>query len=269
MRMLILVSFLLVGCHEEPKQEVPKEEPVKTRPNIRRPPTRMIASESKPVVIAVIDTGFAAERFGYKEFEKIKLCKYGHKDFSGFEEFIFSLRTNDPVPVDNHGHGTNIACIIDQLARTGTRDYCLVILKYYDPKGGEKDNLKNSNKAMRHAIDIKADYVNYSGGGTEKNKTESKLVKEFLDKGGVFVAAAGNERSDLQRHPYYPASVDPRVISVGNLSRIDEKPVPTSNYGKAVKRWEIGDSVVGCNIVLSGTSQAAATATGKMIKDLK
>src|SRR5271165_7096274 len=55
--------------------------------------------------IAVIDTGYGYQGKG----SKAHLCKYGHRDFTGDDEYNHKNLTADPVPKDTvHGHGTNI-----------------------------------------------------------------------------------------------------------------------------------------------------------------
>jgi subtilisin family serine protease len=87
-----------------------------------------------------------------------------------------------------------------------------------------------------------------------------------LNGGGHLITAAGNdaENLDLPNNHYYPAQYDKRIVVVGAL---DSYEVQTyfSNYGKVVTRWEHGLMVTGYGITLSGTSQATAIATGKMV----
>lgn len=263
MRMLLVVLMLFLGCTQAPeKQEVEPTPtitpPIKTRPAPRRDrPKRMYASTS--LVVAVVDTGFGV--FGNEPTDK--LCDTGHKNFSEDKEMINVPSIKDPIPKDNHGHGTNIVGIID--AYGGDGDYCIVVIKFYSPKAIGENNLKNSIAAFQYANEIGADIINYSGGGTESSKEEGLAIKNFLDRGGIFVAAAGNERSDLAASPYYPATEDDRIVVVGAVDSAGNK-IAVSNFGKRVDRWEIGKSVAGYGIVMTGTSQATAVATGKIIK---
>ena len=219
---------------------------------------------SKTITIAVIDTGFGLNGAQYKA----KLCKFGHRNFSKNEEVSTAYGTVDPIPVDHHSHGTNIVGLIDKYARGSGSDYCMVILKYYDPQQAGSNNLKSTIEAIKYATNIHADFINYSGGGTGYSAPEKEAVEIFLDQGGRFVAAAGNEASDLKTHPYYPATYDSRIVVVGNKN-IYEYRSPTSNYGTRVDRWEYGENAEGLGIILSGTSQATAIATGKLVLETK
>jgi subtilisin family serine protease len=192
----------------------------------------------------------------------IALCKYGHRNFTSDLDTKKVGATVDPIPTDSHGHGTNIAGLIQQYA--GNKNYCMVILRYYSPRAINDNNLKNTVDAINYATNIGAKYINYSGGGGESSLEERAAVKRFLDKGGRFIAAAGNEKANIDSHPYYPAMDDRRVVKVGSVEK-DGSVAKYSNYGKSVTRWEQGTNARALGLVMSGTSQATAIATGKII----
>ncbi len=253
----ILLVLSTIGCTQN--STVVPEKTVYSKPLYSKNET---VCSAKPVVVAVIDTGLSVNSFT----SNAKLCKFGHKDFTKLGQLAKFKNIENLVPIDNHGHGTNIAGLIQEHA--GNANFCMVILKYYDPKTENGDNLNNTVKAIQYAKNIGVDYINYSGGGTEPSDIERKAVKDFLNTGGKFVAAAGNERADTDISPYYPALDDPRVISVGSLG-LDGNRASYSNWGKSIKRWEYGTNQTGFGITLSGTSQAAAVATGKMVNESK
>lgn len=251
-KLLIVVAFWAMACTGD--------KPIKKA--IPKPVTKIC--HGKPTVIAVIDTGFG---LGWRPEEEktARLCQYGHKNFVD-DQNSDKFDTKVPVPTDRHGHGTNIAGIIGQYAKN--TNYCLVILKYFDPVAKNNDNLKHTIQAIDYARQIHANFINYSGGGTDFNQDEADAVKRFLDAGGTFVAAAGNEHSDLEKNPYYPAMEDDRVIVVGNI-REDRQPARSSNYGKRVNRWEIGEGVTAYGLQMTGTSQSTAIVTGKLVSETK
>lgn len=297
----------------------------------------------KPITIAVIDSGFGFHGIGMGA----KLCKYGHKDFSGIQKFDKTLHTVDPVPIDNVGHGTNVVGLIEDYASKSHANFCIVVLKYWDPLDKVVDRSIASNKAIKYANEIHVDMINYSGGGKEFNPLEAIHVTKFLSEGGIFVAAAGNDRHQLNgetKYKYFPAMIDPRIIVVGskraeavdnmyekggelegaNWNVVEEMPkmrenfdkhgffvvkvtriekdvldmdvlsemgIPgmgaisyykvlikqgsevfmksdASNFGKPIKRWEVGETQTAYGITLSGTSQATAIATGKIVGEL-
>lgn len=230
----------------------------------------LIASQSyadckdMPVKIAVLDTGFGYQDKGHQA----KLCNYGHMDFSIDRQFTKNYMTKTPVPLDVHGHGTNIVGIIDDYARKAHINYCIVIIKYYSDDQPGWLNLAITIQAIKYATNIGVDFINYSGGGPQTDPAEKLAVKKFLDKGHTFVAAAGNEGEELGKFgsAYYPAMEDKRVIVVGNLCKNGVK-CKTSNYGSVVNRWEVGEDVTAFGITMTGTSQSTAVVTGKLVSE--
>lgn len=226
--------------------------------------------KTKKIIVAVIDTGIS------DDFAKSSvLCPKGSEDFTG---------TN---LTDRHGHGTHIAGLIDQYAKNIFLDhyhspkaisnikanYCIVALKYYDTKYTPNQDLQLQEiHALRKAIDLKVDIINISGGGTGKSDLECKLVEEALKKGIKLVFAAGNENSDIDMHPYYPAACDKRITVVGNKSESLSRS-PSSNYGSKVNAWEVGENLLSYESndaasYMTGTSQATAVKTGKLVRSL-
>lgn len=217
-----------------------------------------------PIKVAILDTGFGFEDRGHEA----NLCKYGHKDFTRDGQFSSAYVTSSPVPIDFNGHGTNIAGIIDRYAKQAHINYCLVIVKYYSAQQTDTQNIASSAKAIQYAANIKADFINYSGGGPKSDLSEKIAIMHFLNGGGKFVAAAGNEHEDLNAPDcaYYPAMEDPRIIVVGNYDK-NGTPAESSNYGIRVNRWEIGMGVKAFGLTMSGTSQATAAVTGKIVAE--
>lgn len=210
------------------------------------------------IKIAVIDTGYKLPAYPYQDYTGVNLCEGQHADI------VKGLTYLNIPPYESHPHGTNVAHIIDnQLGKEYKDDYCLVIIKYYSLF---ENTIDLSIKAIKYAIDIKVDFINYSGGGTVESAEETRLIKKALNNKIIIVAAAGNNGENLSKSAFYPAMSDNRVIVVGNLK--NKKRSPSSNYGKQVDIWENGTEVNGGGIVMSGTSQAAAIVTGKLVKKI-
>lgn len=236
------------------------------------------ASKVKKIKVAVIDTGIDPKLLKGNSY-----CKGGHKDFT------------DKGLDDAHGHGTHISGLIDQYAKNYVFndkpafkmdeikvDYCQIVIKYWHSNQDKTtDPLETSIKAIQYAIDQEVDVINYSGGGDAPSDKEKALVLKALNKGIKFVAAAGNGALNLENEnigydldvkPYYPAMYDPRIYVVGNITK-DNSIVTSSNRGKSVKYWEVGDRVLsrlpGSSYgYMTGTSQATAIKTGKLIREM-
>jgi hypothetical protein len=213
----------------------------------------------------VVDTGFGYEGRG----QEAKLCKTGHKNFSGEIEYTMPGMTKVPVPLDKEGHGTNVVGVIESYAKKTNVDYCIIIIKYYSGKHSHNNVLSTIN-SFNYADKIKADFINYSSGGDGPYPKEKEAVERYLNHGGHLVVAAGNDDNnlDLPGSNYYPAKYDRRITVVGALSKKGLK-LWFSNFGSIVNRWELGEDVPGYGLVKSGTSQATAISTGKMVSETK
>jgi len=214
----------------------------------------------KVIRIGVIDSGFG--KMGM--FPDTRLCRYGHRDFTGNVSFG-GFDTVTPVPIDNIGHGTNIAGLIDQEARKGGDSYCLVIIKYLH----DKKKAYFMQDALKYAKNLRLDIVNISAGGYGIVDEEYNQIEGLLNQGTLITAAAGNDSRHLSpfNHPdknHYPASYDPRIMVVGNGTDKNYR-APSSNYGPIVKFWEDGRNKTALGITQSGTSQATAIFTGKLV----
>lgn len=211
------------------------------------------------IKVAVIDTGVDITDARFKG----KICE-GSKDFTGT-----GLK-------DTVGHGTHVAGTIIKYAGSKV-NYCLLILKFYSPIASGRVNFERSLEAIKYAGEQRANLINYSAGGPDRQPEEAEAIKALP--WALFIVAAGNNGIDAVegRDPtsengakgYFPAAYGlPNVIAVGSLD-IDGKRLPTSNFGPAVKVWELGvvESTLpgGKRGILRGTSMATAVFTGKVL----
>ncbi|HMN69585.1 MAG TPA: S8 family peptidase, partial [Bdellovibrionales bacterium] len=175
---------------------------------------------------------------------------------------------------DDHGHGTHIAGIIGAEGGNGigisgvSPKVSLMALKYYDAKGSDVNNLVNTVKAINYAVDKNCNIINYSGGGIAPSPEEKTAIERAMKKGILFVAAAGNERSNSDIRKYYPADYGlPNILSVTAIDRF-KNVLPSSNYGEqTVDVAAPGNDIIstlpnGQYGFMTGTSQATAFATG-------
>lgn len=245
-----------------------------------------LAQQNPAVKIAVIDTGISASMLT----ELNTICKGSlHKDFTGRGLY------------DVDGHGTHISGLIDQHAKSilmGRNDsllvlnnkkanYCQIILKFFHNRSSNTDVELSMIRALTYAINLKVTMINISAGGPSHTHEECNLIKIALDRGIKVVAAAGNNgkyllssnitknkslKNSEKTTTYFPAQCDDRVVVVGN-GFSHTKRASSSNYGGDVDIWENGLDVFSVDLnnkatMNSGTSQATAIHSGKIIKSL-
>lgn len=219
--------------------------------------SRSFGKSGKTVVIAVIDTGLNEN----PALPKMNLCRYGHMDFSGSAPV-------KGIGKDELGHGTNVSYIIDENLRRqfGRNQYCLVIVKYYNPKDAPTMVVQKSLKAIAYVSNLQVDVLNISSAGNKEsyNFAEKIEISKLLNKGVIVSAAAGNNGRFIDsENPVYPAMYDERVHVVGALYS-NGKATKYSNWGLPNMYWEVGHQIDGGGIVLNGTSQATAVHTFKL-----
>ncbi|HEX7675664.1 MAG TPA: S8 family peptidase [Bdellovibrio sp.] len=248
-----------------------------------------ITKGSKDIVVAIIDTGIDEnhedlhDNLWMNPGETGKDAQGRDKSNNGVDDdgngFIddvhgWNFVSNNNKLDDNHGHGTHIAGIIGAEAGNGkgiigiSPEVSLMVLKYYDPKVPGADNLKNTVASIKYAVKMGAKIINYSGGGVEFSQEEHDAIQEAEKKGILFVAAAGNERSNSDQHHYYPA--DYKLKNIISVTAIDPSTqvLSSSNYGvDTVDIAAPGQNILSClpgNAYgyMTGTSQATAFVTG-------
>ena len=175
---------------------------------------------------------------------------------------------------DNHGHGTHVSGILGAEGGNGVGlsgvvpKVKIMTLKYYDPKSKSNNNLLNTIKSIRYATKMGAQIINYSGGGTEFSKQEYEAIKHAKNKGTLFIAAAGNEKSNSDRDNYYPANYGlDNIISVTAINTNTDV-LASSNWGVKTVHLAAPGSKIRSTLpnnrygVMTGTSQATAFVTG-------
>ncbi len=223
--------------------------------------------EDREIVVAIIDTGVDVHHPLIKDKlwqAPARVVSSGNGSATPLHGWNFV--SNNADVQDRHGHGTHVAGVI--LQRTQGLKVKLMILKYFDPEQSPQTNLLNTIKAIRFAVDMKADIINYSGGGMQKNALEEAVVREAQARGILFVAAAGNEGRNTDQLGYYPAGYGlSNIIAVAAMDSRQQL-LKSSNYGS----HSVDIVAPGKNIfsslpdsqygLMSGTSQATAWVTG-------
>lgn len=243
---------------------------------------------SKNIVVAIIDTGVDVIHPDLRNNLWVNKGEVGldqsgndrstngiDDDKNGFIDDVhgWNFVMNDNDVHDEHGHGTHIAGIIGGEGGNGigvsgvAQEVSLMILKYFDAEKGY-NNLENTIRSIEYATRMNADIINYSGGGVLSNEREREAILEAQKKDILFVAAAGNEKSDIDQANYFPADYD--LDNILSITAINKKNfvLPSSNYGaQSVDIAAPGNKIYstlpgGRYGYMTGTSQATAFATG-------
>ncbi len=190
----------------------------------------------------------------------------------------YDFKNKDGNPEDETGHGSLTAGIIGDVGDNGIGSagvawsVQLMILKVFGSSGGgTADNLA---AAIDYAVTNGAQIINASWTTQPTFKgDEIDILKEAVaraqEAGVLVVAAAGNEATNIDEEPVFPASYSfDNIISVAALEKDSSRLLSHSNFGKnSVSVAAIGDELVGAYLkggyaTLTGTSAATAVVSG-------
>lgn len=244
---------------------------------------------SRDVVVAVIDTGCDVHHpalranlwrnpgeSGLDTNGDPKSSNGIDDDGNGFVDdyYGWNFVANNNDLTDEHGHGTHIAGIIGARKLEGSGingvapNVSLMVLKYFDELANGEENLRDTISAIRYAVRMGADIINYSGGGVYKSAEEEAALRWAADQGVLVVAAAGNEGLNSDFFHFYPADYDlPNILSVAAIDPQGQL-LRMSNYGaQTVDLAAPGKNIFstlpnGSYGYMTGTSQATAFASG-------
>ncbi|MBO5198203.1 MAG: S8 family serine peptidase, partial [Lachnospiraceae bacterium] len=252
-----------------------------------------ISTESKEVIVAVIDTGI-----DYKHPDLVEhmwtnpgeIADDGiDNDDNGYIDDVYGwdyynndntvchyeyhslLDTDLASPADDDDHGTHVAGIIaasadnnEGIAGVASNiDVRLMSLKIH---GGtnKRGSISNAIKAIKYAQVMGAKICNMSWG----TATASEALRLTIQESDMlFVCAAGNDGSDNDSSPMYPASYElDNIISVTFLDPNGSLTID-SNFGEvsvdiAAPGMDIFSTFVGTYGTLSGSSMAVPHVTG-------
>lgn len=169
------------------------------------------------VIIAIVDTG----------------VDLSHPEFAGRLVSGYDFVNDDPVPQDDHGHGTHVAGIAaagtnNGIGVAGMCGQCRVMpVKVLDQNN--RGYWSSVAAGIVFAADHGARVINLSLGGTGGSQAVQDAIRYATEKGALVVAAAGNGGSNQS---FYPAAYD-NVLAVAALNP-DDTWWDLSNYGDYV-----------------------------------
>ena len=238
-------------------------------------------------LVAVIDTGVDAthpELAGNMWVNPGEIPGNGiDDDGNGYVDDVhgYDFANYDADPSDDHGHGTHVAGTIAAAGNnaagiTGMAWRAKIMsVKFLGADG--RGWISDAVNAVLYATDMGARVLNNSWGGGGYSQALRDAIAAADEAGSLFVAAAGNQTSDNDAYPFYPAAYDvPNVVAVAASDKFDSPAWFTNVGNRSVLLAAPGQDVLSsvpaagnecCTDpsgyrLLSGTSMAAPHVSG-------
>ncbi len=236
---------------------------------------------SEKIVVAVIDTGIQWDHPDlaqnlYTNVGESGALANNRKDDDG-NGFIddthgWNFAKSGRNSSDDQGHGTHCAGSIGARGDNGTGvagvnwGVSLMPVKFLDSQGS--GSLEGALESIKYATLMKVNVMSNSWGGGGHSALMLEAIEAARNAGILFVAAAGNDGSDNDAQPTYPASYE--VDNVVSVAALDNQDVLASfsNFGKrsvhvAAPGVRILSTYMGSTYKsLSGTSMACPQVSG-------
>jgi subtilisin family serine protease len=242
-----------------------------------------LTTGSAGVVVAVIDSGidWTHPDLTANLFRNTPDCNSNGVDDDGNGQIddCFGINTaaNTSNPLDDNNHGTHVAGTIGAAGNNGTGvvgvnwTVRIMACKFLAASGSGSvadaiDCLEYVKLMKDRGVDIVATNNSWGGGGFSQALFDA--IDAHLERGILFIAAAGNNNSDNDATPFYPAGYYlPNVIAVAATTRFDDR-ASFSNFGRqTVALGAPGDTILSTTpnntySFFSGTSMATPHVTG-------
>ncbi len=238
-----------------------------------------ITKGDKRIKIAVIDTGVDYNHPDLKSNIFVNTKELQGKpgvddDGNGYVDDThgYDFANKDADPMDGHGHGTHCSGTIggvhnNKVGVAGVMsDVSIIPIKFLTDDGS--GTLEDAILAIDYATTMNVDLMSNSWGGGGFSQALFDAIKRASDKGIVFTAAAGNESSNNDSSPSFPASYNlPNIVSVAALTAQNNLAY-FSCYGRnsvhiAAPGHNILSTVSGGKYeIMSGTSMATPHVSG-------
>jgi subtilisin family serine protease/subtilisin-like proprotein convertase family protein len=185
-----------------------------------------------------------------------------------------SLTTTTGNSLDDNGHGTHVAGIIGAVGNNGTGvsgvdwHVQLMALKFLDANGSGYTS--GAVRAIDFAIAHHASIINASWGGGGFDQALSDAIGRARQAGIIFVTAAGNNGTNNDTTPFYPADYNSDNVVTVAASNSSDHPAGFTDYGPhSVDLYAPGVGIWstvlnGQYASYSGTSMATPFVTGAL-----
>ena len=248
-----------------------------SRKVLKLPDAWKISEGSREVIVAVVDTGVQLDHPDLKnnlwvnERERAGIAGMDD-DGDGYVDDVYGWdfvhgRAN---AVDDNAHGTHCAGIIgaerNGVGIVGVSPLVRIMPLKFLASDGSGDTA-NAIRAIDYAVANGARVISNSWGGYGRSELLNAAIQRAVAKGVLVVAAAGNDASDNDRKPFYPASY-PNVVSVASSDESDGMS-SFSNSGDSVTIAAPGSNIRSSVLkskwdTMSGTSMAAPQVAGAL-----
>lgn len=221
-----------------------------------------LVHDAPNVIVAVIDTGV---RLTHTDIAA-NLWTNPSPTFGDLHgaRYIRGARSGNPNDDSSSGHGTHVAGIIGAVGNNtnGISGVAwkvqIMALKFMDSTG--QGYVSDEISCIDYAIAHGAHIINASYGEdvtTSFSQSELDAITRAREAGIIFVAAAGNDASNMDLTRHYPASFSlDNIIAVGASTKLDDV-AGFSNYGAgAVELFAPGGQGDGVNDILSLSNAA-------------
>jgi subtilisin family serine protease len=200
-----------------------------------------VRSSASGVIVAIIDTGIKTTHQDlaanmWRNSAEIAGNKIDD-DANGFVDDVFGCDAynNDGDPTDDNGHGSHCAGTIGGVGNNGIGvtgvawGVKLMACKFLSATGSGADS--DAVRCIDYARSKGAKILSNSWGGGGAGVSLQAAIERSRTAGMIFVAAAGNDGTNTDSSPSYPASLaSDNIVSVAATTRADTL-ASFSNYG--------------------------------------
>lgn len=239
--------------------------------------------DATDVIVAVVDYGV---RYSHEDLADNMWVNSGEtpddgidNDRNGYIDDIYGINLGDSTleegdPLDTNGHGTHVAGIIGACGNNATGitgmawNTQIMACKFM----GETASLSDGIKAMIYARKNGANVINASWTISSPSTALANELSTMQRQGIFVVCAAGNESSNLDDSPLYPACYSTKysnVICVGNSNSSDTRRSDSCYSSKYVQLFAPGTYIYSTYAfsdaryqTLSGSSMASPHVAG-------